>query len=157
MKILVAIDDSLCSRAALDFVRDMAPRAVSSVVILSAVRVPVMAYSEAFPSVSVMEEMVKEQREAREELVSRAELDFLHMGLATKARVVEDDPQHAIVEAAKQENVDMIVIGSHGRSGIAKLVLGSVAAHVVAHAPCSVLVVKAPVRSRARAPLHDDI
>jgi len=36
------------------------------------------------------------------------------------------------------------VMGSHGRTGLAKLVLGSVAAHVVAHAPCTVVVVKRP-------------
>jgi nucleotide-binding universal stress UspA family protein len=37
---------------------------------------------------------------------------------------------------------DLVVVGSHGRTGLAKLVLGSVASHVVTHAPCSVLVVK---------------
>jgi nucleotide-binding universal stress UspA family protein len=39
-------------------------------------------------------------------------------------------------------NADLVVLGSHGRTGIPKLVLGSVASHVVSHAPCDVLVIK---------------
>jgi universal stress protein A len=48
------------------------------------------------------------------------------------------------VDEARREKADLIVVGSHGRSGMAKLLLGSVAAHVVSHAPCSVLVVRPP-------------
>jgi nucleotide-binding universal stress UspA family protein len=55
---------------------------------------------------------------------------------------VRGDPREAIVEAARKTGADLVVVGSHGRTGIGKLVLGSVASHVVTHAPCSVLVVK---------------
>jgi nucleotide-binding universal stress UspA family protein len=54
------------------------------------------------------------------------------------------DPRSVLIEAARREKSDLLVIGSHGRSGMAKLLLGSVASHVVGHAPCSVLVVKRP-------------
>jgi len=47
-----------------------------------------------------------------------------------------------IADVATTGKADLIVMGSHGRTGFSKLLLGSVAAHVVAHAPCSVLVVK---------------
>jgi len=60
--------------------------------------------------------------------------------------MVPGDPRSALVDEARQEHADLIVVGSHGRSGLSKLLLGSVASHVVAHAPCSVLVVKAPDR-----------
>jgi universal stress protein A len=41
-------------------------------------------------------------------------------------------------------NADLLVVGSHGRSGLSRLVLGSVASYVASHAPCSVLIVKRP-------------
>ena len=52
------------------------------------------------------------------------------------------DPRDVLVDTARNLHADLLVVGSHGRTGLAKLVLGSVAAHVVTHAPCSVLVVK---------------
>lgn len=48
-----------------------------------------------------------------------------------------------IVAAARQEGIDLVVVGTHGRSGLSHLLLGSVAEKVVQHAPCSVLVARA--------------
>ncbi len=50
----------------------------------------------------------------------------------------------AIIEFAKRHNADLIVLGSHGRTGIQKLLMGSVAERVIGHAECAVLVVKTP-------------
>jgi universal stress protein A len=58
--------------------------------------------------------------------------------------MVQGDPRDALVETARQDRVDLIIVGSHGRTGLSKLLLGSVASHVVSHAPCNVLVVKLP-------------
>ena len=58
--------------------------------------------------------------------------------------MVAGDPRAVLTEEARRIGADLLVLGSHGRSGLAKLVLGSVAAHVAAHAPCSVLIVKRP-------------
>ena len=57
-----------------------------------------------------------------------------------EARVVEGPPGHAICEAAREGGVDLIVIGSHGRTGLPRMLLGSTAEKVVRHAPCAVLV-----------------
>ncbi len=54
----------------------------------------------------------------------------------------EEDPAEAIVHAASAHRCDLIVMGSHGRSGLRRLFMGSVAEHVVRHAPCPVLVIK---------------
>ncbi|MEW5790242.1 MAG: universal stress protein [Pseudomonadota bacterium] len=61
-----------------------------------------------------------------------------------QGRVVEsaDRPASAIADVAKEINADLIVIGSHGRSGLSRLLLGSTADRVVHEAPCAVLVVK---------------
>jgi nucleotide-binding universal stress UspA family protein len=58
--------------------------------------------------------------------------------------MLSGSPAEAIVEAAKSEGVDLIVMGTHGRSGVARLLMGSVAEVVVRHAPCPVLTVKLP-------------
>lgn len=51
------------------------------------------------------------------------------------------EPYRLIVEEAEKKKVDMIIIGRHGRKGLAKVLMGSVAAKVIGHAPCNVLVV----------------
>ena len=61
--------------------------------------------------------------------------------VALEALLVEDvGAASGIVESAKQAGADLIVVGSHGRSGIARLMLGSVAARVVAESPIPVLI-----------------
>ena len=55
-----------------------------------------------------------------------------------------------IVRAAQDTNTNVLVLGTHGRTGVARLVLGSVAARVVATAPCPVLTVRAPEPAQAR-------
>ena len=61
----------------------------------------------------------------------------------SQLRVVENvTASVGIVQTAKDDNADLIVVGSHGRSGIARLMLGSVAARVVAESPVPVLVVR---------------
>lgn len=59
-------------------------------------------------------------------------------------RELAGEPVEEIVAFAIQEQVDMIVMGSHGRTGLSRLLMGSVAEGVVRHAPCPVLIVKSP-------------
>jgi universal stress protein A len=59
-------------------------------------------------------------------------------------RVLRGDPTAEICQAAARESADLIIMGSHGRSGLAHVLLGSVAERVVRHAPCPVLVVRLP-------------
>ncbi len=141
MKILIGIDGSDCSREAVRFVRRLAWPAGTRAIVTSAVQPMVLAYTELYVTPAT-EEMLTEERKSHEELVSLAEHDLRDAGLGTEARVLEGDPREALIQLAKAEKVDLVVVGSHGRSGLAKLFLGSVASHVVTHAPCSVLVVK---------------
>ena len=57
--------------------------------------------------------------------------------------VWEGEPGEAIVAAADSENADLIVVGSHGRSGVSRFFIGSVSDYVVRHAHCPVMVVRA--------------
>ena len=80
-----------------------------------------------------------------------AVLRTLHEGLTAssgpKAHVVvetSDNPAHAITEYAKAADIDLIVMGTNGRGGVAQLLVGSVAERVVRTARCPVLTVKHP-------------
>ncbi len=64
------------------------------------------------------------------------------MGVEAEGRVVEGRPDEAIVKAGEAVGADLIVLGSHGRTGLAKALLGSVAERVIGQASCPVLVVK---------------
>jgi len=71
--------------------------------------------------------------------------DLLTAGGVEVSRVVEmGDPATVILELARREAVDLVVVGSHGRTGFERFLLGSVSGRVVEHAPCDVLVVKSP-------------
>jgi nucleotide-binding universal stress UspA family protein len=64
-------------------------------------------------------------------------------GLKSDAATPEGDPAHALVEEARRRSASLIVMGSRGRTGLARIVLGSVARNVLYHAEQSVLIVKA--------------
>ena len=74
----------------------------------------------------------------------RAEAERLR-GATVDSVLLGPPVAQAIAEFARDTGVDLIVVASHGRAGLARLVLGSVAEAVVRIAPCPVLVVKAPV------------
>ena len=65
-------------------------------------------------------------------------------GIRTSSTSQEGDPAGAIVAAVAEREIDLVVVGSHGRTGLTQLVLGSVARKVLGRAPCSVLVARAP-------------
>ncbi len=68
--------------------------------------------------------------------------------------LLEGDPATEITRFAADAGIDVIVIGTHGRTGVDQLVMGSVAEKVMREAPCSVLVVKLPRGSVAADPHH---
>jgi nucleotide-binding universal stress UspA family protein len=64
-------------------------------------------------------------------------------GLAVKTEVLSGIPARKIAEYARRHRIDLIVVGSHGRTGVSRALLGSVAEAVVRRSPCPVLVVPA--------------
>lgn len=63
-------------------------------------------------------------------------------------RLVRGEPWDQIVSAAREGAMDLIVMGTHGRTGLRRALIGSVAERVVRHAPCTVMVVRAPQPER---------
>ncbi len=162
MKILMALDPSAPSARAVDFVRRMRWPAGSRVIVMSILpsATPLgMGYEPALP-----QEVFDAQRHVADDLVRDASLLLADAGIPTETRVLAGDARQTLLDAAAAEHADLIIVGSHGRTGVSKLLLGSVSSHIVTHAPCSVLVVKQerrrpraaarPIRARAhrRAP-----
>lgn len=142
MKVLIGIDGSPHSKAALDYVKGMTWPKQTKIVVLS-VSIPVVTYTwVGAGGLSWIQSAEEEMSAQAQELASRVERELREAGFSTEGRVMKGDPRDALVETARSMHADLVVVGSHGRTGLAKLLLGSVASHVVAHAPCSVLVVK---------------
>jgi nucleotide-binding universal stress UspA family protein len=78
------------------------------------------------------------------EVDARAHVADVAQGLDSKVHqlVKEGDPADVICQMAAAEGVDLIVVGSHGKGWARRALLGSVSQHVLAHAPCPVLVVR---------------
>jgi len=92
----------------------------------------------------VYEEWDQKLREAVERrlrpLLEHARKD----GVEAEPLILRGFADEAIIAAAKQQHADLIVMGTHGRRGAARLFLGSVAARVISTAPCPVMTVRSP-------------
>jgi nucleotide-binding universal stress UspA family protein len=147
MKVLIGVDESPYSQAALEFVQRISWPGVSRMIVVSALAPEASSFGAYEPASAVRAAgMVERIREHQRELVERCQKQLTDVGLQAEGRVVEGDPREALIEVARREFVDLIVVGSHGRTGLQKLLMGSVASHIVSHAPCSVLVVRRGTR-----------
>ena len=139
-KIVVATDFSAASRPALATALDLARRDGARLVVLHVMVPPSPFAGDDLPA-SWLELEARAQREAERRLaaaVSRAE----RSGIATTGTLVKGVPADVIVRVARREGADVIVIGTHGRSGLGRLFMGSVAARVLATATCPVVTVR---------------
>jgi nucleotide-binding universal stress UspA family protein len=85
-------------------------------------------------------EVVQEARATLQEVVAERVPDAIQ----TRQILREGEPGHEIIEVAEAEDANLIVIASHGTSGLHHYLHGSVAQRVIQHAPCAVLVIRCP-------------
>lgn len=142
MRILLAIDGSPVSQDAADDVARRPWPKPSTVRVISVVVPHVPGASEFVPGAATLSEVLKAHEADAREIAERTADRLKTGGLAVDAVARQGDPAQTIVEEAKDWHADLIVVGSHGRSGLGRLLLGSVAQAVVSHAPCSVEVVR---------------
>ena len=147
MRVLIAVDDSEWSKAAIQFVETMTWPAKTEMVVLSVAPAIYLAYSlgdipGGMPMVS--DDVVKGWLRHHEDIATRYAGQVREIGFDARPLAGSGDPRALILETAAHEKTDLIVVCSHGRSGLKKLLLGSVSSYVVTHAHCSVLVVKLP-------------
>jgi nucleotide-binding universal stress UspA family protein len=141
MKIVLGVDDSPHSRAATEYVAKSAWPKGTRVIVVAACPPVFLGPGEA-TSGEAIQKLMEEQAAYYRETSEKAAAGVRKAGLEAESRMILGDPRSALVETAKEEHADLIAVGSHGRTGLGKFLLGSVASHVVSHAPCSVLVVK---------------
>jgi nucleotide-binding universal stress UspA family protein len=92
------------------------------------------AWNDAGISVDIVSEVIAAQRAAADEHLAAARARLEAAGLTRiEARTLEGIPGPAIVELAQEIGADIVVMATHGRSGLRRTVLGSVADHVVRH------------------------
>jgi len=87
---------------------------------------------------------------ARRQL-ERIILDQVPRDVPADAEILSGDPVETVVEYARENGVDLIVMATHGRGGISHVLMGSVAEHIVRKAPCPVLTLKQPMPVTANA------
>ncbi len=146
MKILVAIDDSHFSQAALQMVLDRPWPSDSEVKIISVVE-PFHPETAGWHTnqIPVAVDMQEELKKHAETLVRDAEAKLKeNFKDRVSGEVREGHIKDQILELAILWPADLIVMGSHGRKGFTKFLLGSVSEAVMSQAPCSVEVVKIP-------------
>jgi universal stress protein A len=102
----------------------------------------------AVPSVLAVWE---EQRRWVEQELDRRVADAEARGVRARAVLTMGPPADGLLEATREAHGDLVVVGTHGRTGLERVLLGSVAEQVVRTAPCAVLTVKPRARARAQA------
>lgn len=140
--ILVAIDFSDDSRLALRRALEIADRFDAKVTLVHAIDLTGLrgAAPELYVDIPSLAARIRDSAEAGLREIAAAEDPEGRRIVA--AEVYEGRPANAIVEAAREKKASLIVTGTHGRTGLSRMVLGSVAERVVRHAPCDVLVVR---------------
>jgi nucleotide-binding universal stress UspA family protein len=138
--ILVATDGSTYSENAVKEAILLAKQCSSRLFAVSVV-ITNMEFEVTMPQV-----VEKEEKKAREHLES-VKTQASKEGVDCDIIVIHgDEPYQDIMRQALENRVDMIIVGRHGRTGLVRLMMGSVAAKVIGHAPCNVLVVSPNAR-----------
>lgn len=144
-QILLPTDFSGCANYALSYAAAIAHATGARIVCVHVVEtvVPAVGYAglaEPMPIADISEQL---EDSAERELPRLTDCEELN-GLEVEEVIVHGDPAAEIVRVAEEREADLIVISSHGRTGLGRMIFGSTAEAVVRHASCPVLVVKPP-------------
>ncbi|MFW2161995.1 universal stress protein [Acinetobacter beijerinckii] len=141
-KILVAIDDSEISANVIQQAAQLA-KALNSEITVVEVMTLDPYLSEAYLRMGQSNELIERVRSYVQENLTKVEKKFEELGLTVATQVLEGFSIHdEIIGAAQNLGADLIIMGSHGRTGIKKFILGSVAQKVLGESHIPVLVVR---------------
>jgi nucleotide-binding universal stress UspA family protein len=142
-KILFPTDFSTSEQAALDMATALARDRGAKLLIVHVEEPPIAYGGELYYGIDEPDR--KEIQRMLSEVVP------LDASVGYEHRLLMGNPATAIVHVAEKENVDMIVMPTHGRTGLLRLLMGSIAEEVVRKAKCPVLTVKATAAQPAKA------
>jgi nucleotide-binding universal stress UspA family protein len=150
-RILVPVDFSAASRAALWRATELATALGATVDLLHVVDVPKPQHMAAEFYVPVPLEYLKDVKSQTEDHL-RDWLATANVPSSVPREIAEGKPYVEIVKYARDRGIDLIVMGTHGRGGMSHLLLGSVADKVVRTVPCPVMTVRAEGASASPVP-----
>ncbi len=132
-KIICPVDFSGLSRKAMQYANEFAR--------LSDAKVFLVGVVENDPTINYSHGLEKERAEEEQKLAALIDEEQM-AGIVADFAIYEGFPEECILDYANRQEADIIIMGSHGRRGLKRMLLGSVAEHVVRRASCPVLVVK---------------
>lgn len=148
MKILHPTDFSDCAQAAEEFAVRLLRDTGGELVLLHVLVEPPL-YSETPLSLGESRRFYDAVRRWAEQALGARAATLGRWGVAVRVMLRDGRPFQEIVAAADAEGADLIAMGTHGRGGLNRLLLGSVADRVIRTAPCPVLTVRGPAAAGA--------
>lgn len=151
-KILVPVDGSRTSARGLDEAIKLAKGQKATLVLLHAVDEAVVTYGTDIVPIYI-DEMLASMREGGRKILAAAAARVRSRGVKVKSVLVEKfvgPVAEIIVSQTKKQRADLIVIGTHGRRGVTRLVMGSDAEGVVRRSPVPVLLVRSREQPRGK-------
>ena len=139
--ILVPTDLSEGAEAALDYACELAAKLDATIHLINVIGIPVMGVPELGVALTttMIDSLIADNQKALDQLAS-TKCGRARMG---QTLLRTGDARDVINQAAKELGADLIVMGTHGRRGVTRVLMGSVAETVVRSAPCPVLTVRA--------------
>ncbi len=141
-RIIFASDFSKQSRKAFATAVSMAKANRATLTIVHVVVPFTPIVPEQYINTETWEQIDRGARKWGRQRLSRVTDAARRAGVRAVGVLLEGDPAHQITRVAKSKHADLLVVGTHGRTGLAKLFVGSVAGRVVATAPCPVVTVR---------------
>ena len=139
--ILVATDFSLAAETALDHALALASKLGAKVYLLHAYQLPIVGFPDGalLPTADIASRIISwAEKQLADSVASRKESSVELVPILKQA-----DPREAVLEAVQDVSADLVIMGTHGRTGIARALIGSVAESVVRTCPVPVLTVHA--------------
>jgi nucleotide-binding universal stress UspA family protein len=146
-RIVHATDFSPASRPAFSRALDLARANRAELVVLHVMTTPILYTPEGYALPQTYDRLLADTQAAARKQLDRLVAGAKARGVRARGVLLEGVAHDRIVRAARSARADLLVIGTHGRTGLARLFLGSVASRVIATATCPVLSVRARTRS----------
>jgi len=147
-KILVCLDGSSFSEQVLRYASEEATASSKKLVLLHVVMLPVVTpvgipgdAANIAPMLPTPEQIVADETKAKTYLNKKAK-SLEEMGIDTECVVIAGNPGTTIVDYAEKNDIDLIAIATHGRSGIKRMIFGSVAEYVLRNSKLPILLIR---------------
>ena len=143
-RILVPLDGSPTSEKALPTALALAQKFESEIILLRVLDIPVPTPPTSHPEVTIgwVREARQHAHQEAESYLEAVQSEVDRQGIRTQILLRDTAPAEDILNVAGTEDIDLIVISSHGKGGLARWTFGSVAEKVARHSPCPVLLIR---------------